>query len=501
MNGRFDHSLQSLQMRHPILRAQLETHKLKLQWADDAPPIPWKRQRISHETNVWDIALELARSVRADDYPLARVSVVDLEESHCTWVLISVAHVIADAFTLATFVRDLISIYNGKSSGLPPAPPYMSTPMPAPPSLKNRVFFLRQMGTKLVAKSSGICHAKSSQDQMAACELSSIFTSLLVARCKRENTTVYGALMAALLQSNLLQKHCFERDRTGLSAREIKVLTPVDMRRHAEGLSHNAIGSHVAATVSFWPTMASNKKGFWSLAQSSRTRLCQALDQHEHTDILHHMKMQQRALQALGGRFRYNHWLHRSTVECNSMGRVRMSAVDAEHANHFISPTCYFDEQTDLQLQSLGWAIGDNPDRPQCGQVQIYSLTLEETGRLHIMCHLRSDDDDLPRQILAEMAHSLAAACNAQLRAVKKASKCQAIQHFHVDPLVSDANARAHLAGSRSDQSEVKRNSSFCSSMLRPPLRLPITALRRLTSTSQFSVAVPPPPTYACNAC
>lgn len=424
---KFDSALVALQERHTILRATLQLKPLRFKWSSSSQPVPWKFHTVEDEYEVWGIATALAVGLAASDAPLARAAAVAVSGTTRVWILLAAAHALADAACLRYLMRDLIAMYNGSGSQLPPAPPHVSTPRPPAPSFLSQWRFMELMARKLMTKSHGTAARKwrPAPDRIAACELSSPLTALLVATCKRNGTTVYGALTAALLRSPHLRDHCFEGDRASKHAQEIKITTPIDLRRHSTNVPDDAMGTHVAALLSFWPAARSSVDGLWAQAKQARDRLTQAMTRGEHTDLFHHVSMQLGALAAVGGKFRYSHRLHRSTIESNSLGRVRLDvdgSVTSSSPHH-------------LKPKHLGWVIIDSPSAAPCGQAQIYSLTVEELGRLHIMCHVRSHDAGRPSSILREIIEELAEACGVQVKEMieDEAEGSSVIKCFDID--------------------------------------------------------------------
>lgn len=285
-------ALDLLSIRHPMLRTRIEIQGDEPVFvSENVPPIPL-RVEVRRSDDHWhtEAEKELEHSLPWPIGPLIRVTL--LKSSHVSDVLITFHHAIGDGMSGLYLVRDLLRLAGQISGGI--SPDIISFPERPPvedllPSgahglnglvktvdllgkqLKNIIFRHPQ---KLPIDSNTLLNDRCVR--IIHCALSPEETASLVARCRKEDTTVHGALCAALLKAVADQIYSMRSDTKPLT---IGCMSAVDLRRFL----NPPIGEEVGLYFSMAITAHSVKKDvkFWNLARDARKAVHQSIEDGE----------------------------------------------------------------------------------------------------------------------------------------------------------------------------------------------------------------------------
>ncbi|MFO0623075.1 MAG: condensation domain-containing protein [Polyangia bacterium] len=287
-------SLDRLQARHPLLRVRLTGDDKTLGFTEDgAGPLPLlvlDRQGDDHWQAVVDI--ELNRPfVRTDDH-LTRL--LWLRGPKRSELVIAHHHVIADALSMVFAVRDLLTDLAALSSGqslLPPESLPLRPPLPAllPAQSKGLRLFpamhdfffkhvlgkpLRRAKTLPVEQS---VPAAQRQNRLVHRSLSGDLLRQLRDRAKAEQTTVHGALCAALLLATSAE--VFADRLMAETPTNVGCFSAVNLRDKLRPSVGQEMGLYISQVTTFHQVVP--PPSLWDLARESRQKLTETLDSGE----------------------------------------------------------------------------------------------------------------------------------------------------------------------------------------------------------------------------
>ncbi|MGW1075470.1 phthiocerol/phthiodiolone dimycocerosyl transferase family protein [Streptomyces sp. NPDC002537] len=300
--GTWRRALDALQARHPLLRVAItcdedgrdpafvpvEGRPVPLRRVPDAGSDPAAGTRWEHELN----DRELVESVDWRTGPLARAVVVSGGDGHGpdgAWhdLVLTLPHCVADGTTVLSLIREWIELAAGTGPAtegtrpvLPPVDallpprhrgaagePLMREQEAADQALMSRLRPGRVEPTEFVPfgkRRTRLVHRSLDPGQLDA----------LVRACRREDTTVHGALAAALVAA-------VARDAATEGPRPFAIGSPVDFRAGLRPpLSPRDIGSYVATV----PTVVEHRpgEGLWPMARAVIADLTRRRGREEH---------------------------------------------------------------------------------------------------------------------------------------------------------------------------------------------------------------------------
>jgi NRPS condensation-like uncharacterized protein len=255
--GDLQSALLKAQLRHPILRTAIKVNR------DGTPkfilceaPIPLRViQRKDSTQWLQEVETQLAVRFEPDDQPLMRVSLVRGEAA--SELILVVHHSIGDGLSATFLVRDLLKSMEGYTlAELPPRSAFED--------------LLGCDGTAPLKQPQGpatnsYAVARPDRPQAARVQVFEIgpeeLTGIL-ARCRREGTTLQAAMIAALLLS--------------LPGKEaVRCLTPINIRSLLPDVTED-FGLFISSGTATLDRNTSSD--FWSLARTAREETMQAFD-------------------------------------------------------------------------------------------------------------------------------------------------------------------------------------------------------------------------------
>lgn len=284
-------SLDLLQQRHPALRVRIETNGKPVFVSDGVPSIPLRLAEETHG-NVWRLEAEreLNQAVEWTGGPLARA--VLLARPFGTDVLLTFSHVIGDGTSGVYMMRDLIRIAgNLIQRGIAVEESLAERPALddlLPSSSRSLSGFLRaanSIGRQLPVIAVGRPQRLPSDSNAAPGErhtgivhrsLEPWETQTLTESCRRERTTVHGALCSAMLEvtGEHIRANSGERGPVMIGC-----VTPINVRHLLDPPVGEDVGLFVSTAVTFH--RVGSNAGFWELARRVRKSLRPAVERGE----------------------------------------------------------------------------------------------------------------------------------------------------------------------------------------------------------------------------
>jgi hypothetical protein len=245
------------QRRHPILRTGIQVNgDGRPEFVPSYAPIPLRVVRRAHDAQwLGEVETQLAHPFYTEDRPLLRVSLVQGEA--VSELILTVHHTIGDGVSAMYLVRDLLEYMEGYSiEELPPrcAAEDLFDSAPAIP--------VTQKQPAAMSSNGAARFERPYKTSLQVFEIGRGELDRILSRCRLENTTFQGALLAALLLSL-----------PGQAA--VQCLAPINVRgllRHVTEDFGLYISSGMAAVD------RSSAPDFWSLARSARQQVMQAFD-------------------------------------------------------------------------------------------------------------------------------------------------------------------------------------------------------------------------------
>lgn len=278
-------ALPALRARHGHLRSRITGDATPEFTADDVPPLSL------HVVPEGDWVKELDREINAPfdrKGPLARFVLVGADR-----LLVTLHHSVGDGMSGVYLVRDLLlaaaQALAGQSPALPEAALAQSVDAGVPPAarglralgnhlrfaLRELVTFLRA-GFPLKVRRDQQRFAHSRRARVIPQQLEPGVAEQLAARARAEQTTVHGALSAALILGILADA---QRARASISFG-----TPVNLRAQLVPPVGEQLGFYVSMMLMRDVVRADTP--FWELARRVRRRLEQGIAQGQHLSIL-----------------------------------------------------------------------------------------------------------------------------------------------------------------------------------------------------------------------
>lgn len=289
-----ERGLERLQRRHPLLRVRFESRTSPRFTSAGVGRIPLRIVE-RHAPDTWHAELEheLDREFSSTDAPLAQATLV--RSAGVSELLLSFHHAIGDGFSGAYALRDLLRATTDSASEVSASPGREPVHLLLPPSAKRAAApldpwivarGLRLLGGALVFPLRLPAHLRSlpytpnlttgEQQRRAAwrtrvahASLPAATTHELVARCRREGTTVQGALCAALLLSI---RGTIAADRLVRDA----CVSTVNIRSRLNGpIGADEFGLYVALVTTF--PRVRRASTLWDVARDVRHQLTEVL--------------------------------------------------------------------------------------------------------------------------------------------------------------------------------------------------------------------------------
>lgn len=343
-------ALPALAARHPLLRSAIAPGS-PARFLDGAPPLALREVRSAD----WVAVLEEEINTRVPDAgPLARFTLVH-GEAGATRLMVTLHHAIGDGLSGAYLLRDWLAALS-RTPGNAAAAPALA-PRPALDALLPRGFsgaraFLRHVrylasellavlrhGQPLRPRRDATPLAMDRRARVIPVELPPETTAALVARARDEDTTVHGALSAAMLLGVLADAG---RPRAGVAFG-----SPVNLR----GALTPAVGDDVGFFVSMATFRATARldEPLWALARRVRQALEQLQRRGTHLSLVDLMPRILRWLGAerLSPRALAQRWEGRivATTGLTNLGRLQLEdtfgPLTLETSHFAVSPSLF----------------------------------------------------------------------------------------------------------------------------------------------------------------
>jgi|SRR5215469_1048162 len=255
-------ALDAVQKRHPLFSVGIESREGGAPHFRTAAnsPIPLRLVRDLNRSS-WqaEVAKELATPFRAHQAPLVRA--VLLHRTSESILILAAHHSIADGISLSYVVRDILHALSEED--LEPLPP-----LPSHESLVNMSQAASgnghrpvQSGTPQNGAPVAFRLPDGSLPRIETLSLGPELTSKLIEICRKERTTVHGALCSALVIAGREVSSVW-------SNTPVRVLSPFDLRKQL-GIGEDCGVFTWAGIVTMEPT----PKAFWDLARYAKTAL------------------------------------------------------------------------------------------------------------------------------------------------------------------------------------------------------------------------------------
>ncbi|MFE1319015.1 condensation domain-containing protein [Kitasatospora phosalacinea] len=275
-------ALDALQQRHPLLRVAIRADRAgRHPRFVPAPgrPVPLRVEPVAALGDAWERLVdeqELATPVDWRGGPLARAAVLSAGDAHD--LVITMPHCVADGTTVLTVLQQWIELAAelraaGPGAGIDPG---SARALPAPEALlppSHRGFSgLRRVLAQQFADQGAARKLKPRRmeagrhvpfaertTRLLHRELSADRLADLIAACRREQTTVHGALAAAMVAA--------VAEDAGLPAGPVMIGSPVNFRdRLVPQVTGREIGTYVASV----PTVVDHRPGapLWAAART-----------------------------------------------------------------------------------------------------------------------------------------------------------------------------------------------------------------------------------------
>ena len=319
-------ALERLQQRHPLLRVGIvETSAGRFFQSSKPAPLPLQTlNRRSEDHWLEVVETELHKQFSTQSGPLCRA--ILLTSSQCSELILTLHHSISDGLSAVQLFDDLLEDCSRLAAG-EVLPDVVSLPvLPAIEDLtdshltvwKQARFFAEHLRkqwrpTKRIVEVAAPLAER--RTRIRAATLSAEETAALIGRCKQEQTTVQGALCAAML---------FAAARYFASPQPVHLscTSTVNLRSDSTQPVHEQIGCFASIVLEAVHTVHP-ATDFWSLARECKGEIGRAIARrtpHEHFLMLDRLKLGKPfftgLIEADGGRT--------ETVLVSNCGRIRL---------------------------------------------------------------------------------------------------------------------------------------------------------------------------------
>lgn len=260
-----------LQQRHPLLRASIIVDESGQPWfKEDAVKIPLRVvQRLGEEDWQREVEQELAQAFDWSQAPLVRVVLVHSPE--VSEIIVTTQHSISDGLTSVYLLRDILQAVGMPDSErqiLPLRPGYeelileKAGKLPSLPNPENSNHESSSSTVNDATSTEAEILAEEQTIRLLAWSLSSEETSLLISRCRQEQTSVHAAICAAFLLAVAQE--------SGQQS-NLKCISPIDIRQHLAPLIVEDSGYY--ASVGMTTHDITPDLTLWDIARSLKSQL------------------------------------------------------------------------------------------------------------------------------------------------------------------------------------------------------------------------------------
>ncbi|HTF63741.1 MAG TPA: condensation domain-containing protein [Edaphobacter sp.] len=253
-------ALDAVQRRHPVLSASIHGNEdgQPALYQVDASPIPLRVVDGSVQGR-WELELdrEMAVSFAPEQAPLVRSVLIHKPQSA---VLILIAHhAIADGMALVFLIRDLLQALSGgqiEALSFSSSAEELLSKLPKKDQPEASQAGAPQAEPALYQEGNGLA------PRVTARKLDETLTAALKERARREETTVQGALCAALVLAGRKTSSAWRNQ-------SVRVMSPINVRAHLG--AGEACGLYLGGGII--PFQPGDSRDFWELARFAKKEL------------------------------------------------------------------------------------------------------------------------------------------------------------------------------------------------------------------------------------
>jgi hypothetical protein len=269
-------SLAQVQQQHPLLRTAIAIdHKGRPKFVEQSAEIP-----LRVVTKVYDrqwqreLEIELSQSFDWSVSPLARVVLLhSAANSESSELIVTFHHSIADGLSGAYLLQDIVKGLETEvsiTSHLSDYPP-VEFLLPHQFRVEDLPSDAQLFQSELDLPPYSATASTRSQPHVRTALLSSSLTKQLGDRCRKENTSVHGAISAAFLLTLARQKE--------LAVPQLKCLSPISVRSHLHPAVEQAVGLYITYGLTHHQLAADSS--LWEVARSLKSQLSEAMQPHQ----------------------------------------------------------------------------------------------------------------------------------------------------------------------------------------------------------------------------
>lgn len=271
-------ALHCLQQRHSALRVTIQTSGSAASFFDTPEPQPiplvWTE---AEDLDAWSqVALELgADPFDSSQGSLFRVHVLCYPVSHCSDILFACHHALCDGRSLLVLYSELLRLCAGETllppdvAGLRPLPRLPLRQGLVRPLLKEVLHRFRLRDAMQHYPLTNLCLTPLPQETLRRRIWSPTLTAQLKQRARVEETTLFGAICAAVVLSLF--------DWYGIARHSVKIRAPLDIRKLCDpSLGSDFVGCY--SSVIPFVVHGADCGSFWELARSARQGLHRMID-------------------------------------------------------------------------------------------------------------------------------------------------------------------------------------------------------------------------------
>ncbi|GLU52868.1 hypothetical protein Dfri01_23290 [Dyadobacter frigoris] len=281
---RISDALLKLQLKHPLLRANIKHDKKgfpSFVMNPDIPAIPVKVLE-RYDDDQWEkISIsEWVEQFDAGNDPLARL--VWLKSENISDLILVCAHCICDGRTFVTLMREFLQSLDEPDTNLRAYQSFTDIHELLPGSytqkggLRLKAIFFSALAKGLFFITNRKPKLENERFYFINWNFSSGFSSALVKKCKAENTSVQAVLCVAFLQA-----FAFEM---GNGAKN-KVISPVDIRRYIPDIKKDNMFAF-APIVELSIPKKEKDNDFWTISRSIKSDLVEKVDKINMAEII-----------------------------------------------------------------------------------------------------------------------------------------------------------------------------------------------------------------------
>lgn len=349
-------ALDTVQLRHPLLRARIVRKKWSNAYFDFTDVAPIGLRFISAPKNNWlkEAEFELQSPFPISDGPLCRCVLIRHEANSSTLIL-SFHHAIGDAMSGVYMARDLIltlsCLLNKKEPCLPHLPITQAMEYYFPNwaksfrgIFKNQLFLLYlilnrlRFGKPFLPKHEQWVPPSQRIPHIASRTLDPDFVNTLIHQARMRQTTVHGALSSAFIIA-------LAEDENLNECQSFFLGSDIDLRGNLVPPIGDDIGFFISGILTI--SRAGQSSNFWELAQQIRSLIMKRIESGDHFTGAHGLIRVTNFLYSLFGTGKLASRIYANHIDRTNPGMIVLSNVGDVSFNQDFTP---------LKIKTLGFA-------------------------------------------------------------------------------------------------------------------------------------------------